>query len=169
MAQAKNQQRPNPWLFVGLGNLRERQGDYQKARELYLLAINEGEHEGISLNNLAWLTALKDRNFKEALNYANQALARKPDQADYLDTRGVVYLKARNRQLALDDLLKAVEIDPSSPSKLFHLAQAQLDNNDKEKARQSLKMAKTKGLTSNSLHALERKDYQEWLNKLGPS
>jgi tetratricopeptide (TPR) repeat protein len=95
-----------------LGSLREKQTDYSQAMELYLLADKEGERDGISLNNVAWITALKDHNFKEALNYVNQALARKHDQADFLDTRGVVYLKAGNRERALDDLLRAVEIDP---------------------------------------------------------
>ena len=122
--------------------------------------------EGISLNNLAWLTALDGRKVEAALGFANRALAVKPDQADFLDTRGVVHLKAHKPQRALDDLLRAVEIDPSAPSKLFHLAQAQLDNNEKEKAERSFKMAKAKGLTANSLHALEQQDFQELPNKL---
>ena len=59
IAQAKSQQRPNPWLFIGFGNLREKQGNYSEAEKLYLLAT-EGDPNGISLNNLAWLAALKD-------------------------------------------------------------------------------------------------------------
>lgn len=75
---------------------------------------------------------MKDHKFKEALEYANRAIALKPDQPDFLDTRGMVYLAAGERQLALDDLRKAVAYDPLSPSKHYHLAQALLDNNDKE-------------------------------------
>ena len=165
--QLEKQRRPNPFLFIGLGNLREKQGDYQKAEELYRRAINENKRDGISLNNLAWLTALYDGNAEKALDYANNAVAIKSNHADFLDTRGVIHLKAGAPKLALDDLSKAVENDPSSPSKLFHLAQAQLANNEKEKARESLKMAKAKGLTVRSLHALEQKDYEELLKKLG--
>ena len=65
---SQSQQRPNPWLFVGLGNLRERQGNYQKAAELYKRAIEEGERDGISYNNLAWLTALKRRQGSKKLS-----------------------------------------------------------------------------------------------------
>jgi Tfp pilus assembly protein PilF len=119
------------------------------------------------LNNLAWLTALYDGNAEKALGYANSAVAIGSHHADFLDTRGVIYLKAGAPKQALDDLSKAVESDPSSPSKLFHLAQAQFANNEKENARESLKLAKTKGLTARSLHTLEQKDYQELLDKLG--
>ena len=94
IAQAPNQQRPNTWLFIGLGNLREKQGRYSEAQKLYLLAA-EGDPNGISYNNLAWLAALKDGKVKEALEYANRAIALKPDQPDFLDTRGMIYLVSR--------------------------------------------------------------------------
>jgi tetratricopeptide (TPR) repeat protein len=166
IAQTSNQQRPNTWLFIGLGNLREKQGRYSEAQELYLRAANI-DPNGISYNNLAWLAALKDRKFKEALDYANRAIALKPDQPDFLDTRGMVYLAAGERQLALDDLQRAVAYDPSSPSKHYHLAQALLDNNDKEKAKQSLETAKAKGFTPNGLDSLEQPSYPNFLKRLG--
>jgi predicted Zn-dependent protease len=167
IAKAQNERHPNPLLDVGLGNLHELRGDYQKATELYLRAIKEDSRNGFALNNLAWLATLKYGNFKQALTYADLAVDLNAEQPDFLDTRGVVRLKAGNPQLALDDLLKAVEIDPSSPAKLFHLAQALLRNNDKEKAKRTFAMAKTKGLTSNSLHALERQNYQALADTLG--
>ena len=55
--RAKSQGRPNPWLLNGLGNLREQQGRISDAEELYRLAIQEDDRDGISLNNLAWLAA----------------------------------------------------------------------------------------------------------------
>ena len=121
---------------------------------------------GISYNNLAWLAALKDHKFKEALDYANRAIALKPDQPDFLDTRGMVYLAAGERQLALDDLQRAVAYDPLSASKHYHLAQAFLDNNDKEKAKRSLETAKAKGFTPNGLDALEQPSYPNFLKRL---
>ena len=121
---------------------------------------------GSRYNNLAWLAALKDGKIKEALGYAKKATDRKPNQPDFLDTRGVIYLADGQLKLALDDLKKAVDIDPSSPSKEFHLAQAFLANNDKVKAKQSLKTAKAKGLTPSVLDALERPSYQSFLKAL---
>jgi cellulose synthase operon protein C len=165
ITQAPGQQRSSSKLFAGLGNLRERQGRYPDAKKLYLLAA-ANDREGISYNNLAWLAALYDGKFKEALGYAKIATDRKPNQPDFLDTRGVIYLADGQPQLALEDLKKAVAIDPSSPSKEFHLAQAFLASNDKVKARESLKTAKAKGLTPNVLHALERPSYQSFLKAL---
>ena len=168
IAREKSQKRSNSWLFAGLGNLRERQRQFSTAEHLYHLAVQEDDHDGISLNNLAWLVALKDKKrVKEALGYANRAITLKPDQPDFLDTRGMIYLIDAQPVLALEDLQRAVAIDPSSPSKHFHLAQAFLANNDKERARQSLDAAKAKGLTESSLHDLERPNYQSVLNMLG--
>jgi cellulose synthase operon protein C len=164
--QVRNQQRPNTWLFIGLGNLREKQGNYSEAKRLYLLAA-DGDHNGISYNNLAWLAALKDGKVEEALEYANHAIALKPDQADFLDTRGMIYLAAGKRELALDDLQKAVANDPLSPFKHYHLAQAFLAINNKEKARESLETAKAKGFTPNGLDVLEQPSYPNFLKELG--
>jgi tetratricopeptide (TPR) repeat protein len=171
ITRAKSQKRSNPWLFTGLGSLRERQGRFSDAAELYRRAIQEDDRDGTSLNNLAWLAALNEdkKRIKEALGYANRAIALKPDQPDFLDTRGMVYLVGDQPTLALEDFQRAVAIDPSSASKHFHLAQAYLANNDKERARQSLDAAKAKGFTPSSLHALEQENCKRVLNALGSS
>jgi tetratricopeptide (TPR) repeat protein len=168
IARAKNQQLPSQRLLAGLGNLRERQGRISNAEELYHLAIQEGDSDGVSLNNLAWLLAVRKdpKRIKEAINYANRAIALKPDHPDFLDTRGMVYLVDAQPKLALADFQRAVAIDPSSPSKRFHLAQAYLANGDKERARQSLDAAKATGFALGSLHALEQPNYQSVLNTL---
>ena len=165
IALAPKQQRPNSWLLIGLGNLHEKQGRYSEAQKLYLV-VAEGDPNGIAYNNLAWLASQKDGKFKEALDYANRAVARKPDQPDFLDTRGMIYLAAGNRELALDDLQKAVANDPLSPSKHYHLAQAFLANSDKEKARQSLETAKSKGFTPSVLDVLEQPSYPEFPQRI---
>jgi cellulose synthase operon protein C len=168
IARAKNRQLPCQRLLTGLGNLREQQGRIPNAEQLYLLAIQEGDSAGVSLNNLAWLFAVrKDPNhFKEALNYANRAINLRPDHPDFLDTRGMVYLVGAQPELALADFQRAVAIDPSSPSKRFHVAQAYLASGDKVRARQSLDAARAIGLTESSLHALEQPNYQSVLDTL---
>jgi tetratricopeptide (TPR) repeat protein len=169
IAQAQNQHLPTHRLLVALGNLREKQDRISEAEILYQRAIQEGDGDGVSLNNLAWLLAVsKDSNrIKEALDYANRAIALKPDQPDFLDTRGIVYLVEGRPKLAIDDLQRAVAIDSSSPAKYFHLAQAYLAIGDKNRARQALDMSKTLGLTRTSLHPLERQNYQNVLETLG--
>jgi tetratricopeptide (TPR) repeat protein len=166
LAQAQNERSTTSLLLVGLANVREQQGRYQDAETLYRRAIEQDDHDGVSCNNLAWLTALKDNKPKEALDYINRAIALQPNQPDFLDTRGIVNLTAGDIQGAIRDLTKAIEID-RVPAKLFHLAQAHLANKDKEKAKQYLDEARTKkGLTPSGLHALERPAYEKMLNDL---
>ena len=111
------------FLTVAWGNLRERQRRYQDAETLYRRAIEKGDPDAISYNNLAWLLALNDRKGEAALEYINKAIALKGLLPEFLDTRGVIYLSMGGKtQLAIDDLEKVVAADPSA-SKLFHLAQ----------------------------------------------
>jgi cellulose synthase operon protein C len=152
-------------LMIGLGNLRERQGRYADAETLYRRAIQRGEGDVIALNNLAWLMALRDGQGSAALDLINRAIAFKGPLPEFLDTRGVVYLTSGQSQRAIDDLENAVAVDPSA-SKYFHLAQAYLEANKREAAKQSLAKAHTKGLKPTSLHPLEVTAYQEVLSAL---
>jgi tetratricopeptide (TPR) repeat protein len=153
-------------LLVGLGNIRERQGNYPQAEALYESAIKDGDRDGTSRNNLAWLIILTDgkRKGKAALDYINEAIELSGPRADFFDTRGVVYLNTGDLRLAIDDLEKAVALDPSGP-KYFHLAQAYHEFKDKQKAEENLEKAKNKGLTPNSLHPLEQPAYDKLLKE----
>jgi cellulose synthase operon protein C len=153
-------------LLVGLGNLRERQERYPDAEDLYKRAIASGDSGGTSHNNLAWLMALNDRNGTAALEYINQAIGLKGRVPAFLDTRGVAYMTAGDKQRAIQDLEDAVAGDPA-PDKLFHLAQAYLEAHDKEKAKQNLARAKSKGLMPSKLHPLEVPAYGKVVTELG--
>ena len=115
--------------------------------------------------------ALNDGRGGEALQYINDAIydqgPRGAHLAEFLDTRGVIYLSiAGGTGRAIQDLEKAVETAPSPP-KYFHLAQAYLAANDKAKARQNLEKAKSEGLKPSDLHFLEQSTYQKVLSELG--
>jgi tetratricopeptide (TPR) repeat protein len=153
-------------LPLGLGNIRELQGLYPEAEELYKQAITNGDRGGISYNNLAWLMALKDGETKAALEYVNQAIGLKGPTSDFIDTRGMVYLSAGDKKLAIKDFENAVARDPS-PAKLFHLAQAYLEVRDVEKAKRAFTEAKTKGLVPSALHRLEEPVYHKVVDELG--
>ena len=134
-------------LLVGLGNIRERQGNYPQAEALYENAIKEGDRDGTSRNNLAWLITLKDgkRKGRAALDYINEAIKLSGPRADFFDMRGVVYLNTGDLRLAIDDLEKAVALDPSAP-KYFHLAQAYHEFKDKQKAKENLREGAEQGI-----------------------
>jgi tetratricopeptide (TPR) repeat protein len=157
-------------LIMALGNVRERQGHYKDAEDLYREVIKQGDRRGVSYNNLAWLVALSDRKGSEALKYINEAITLQGPSGvylpDFLDTRAVVYLIAGEPRRAIIDLEKAIQAAPS-PSKYFHLGQAYLADHNKEKAKQNLELAKTKGLALRDLHPLEQPIYQKVLSELG--
>jgi tetratricopeptide (TPR) repeat protein len=146
-------------LVVALGNLYERLKGYGKAAELYRRAIQIGDRDGVASNNLAWLIALTGDSGGEALELINHAIKLKGPLPDFLDTRGVVYLKASEGQRAIADLKTAVAADASA-SKHFHLAQAYLKANEKENAKKSLEAAKAQGLPE-GLHPLELPAYHQ--------
>ena len=149
-----------------LGNLNERLGEYRKAEEMYRTAINVNDPEGIASNNLAWLIVLlKRERGTDALDLINRAIRAKGEIPEYLDTRGMIYLNAGEKERAIDDLKKAVYAAPSPP-KYFHLAQAYLQLNENEKARKALEDGKTRGLPV-GLHPLEVADYKQVSSKLG--
>jgi tetratricopeptide (TPR) repeat protein len=102
---------------------------------------------------------------KAALDYINDAIKLSGPRADYFDTRGIIRLKNGETQLAIDDLEKAVALDPSAP-KYFHLAQAYHEIKDKEKTRENLEKAKNKGLTPSGLHPLEHPDYDRLITEM---
>ena len=86
-------------LMFSLGNLQERQGFYREAEVLYRRAIEQGDRNGLSHNNLAWLLALEGGgNLKDALEYVNAAIDLKGPLPDFLDTRGIIYLNKGENQ-----------------------------------------------------------------------
>ncbi|MGC8640872.1 MAG: tetratricopeptide repeat protein [Isosphaeraceae bacterium] len=153
-------------LNVALGNLRELQGLYQNAEEMYRRGIAQGGRNEIALNNLAWLMTLQKENLKEALDLINRAITLRGPIAELLDTRGSVYLASGDGQNAIKDFSEAVAQDPTGP-KYFHLAQAHLQAGNKEAALRALTKAKDKGLTDEDLHPLEVAAYHQILTKLG--
>jgi tetratricopeptide (TPR) repeat protein len=153
-------------LRVGLANLRERQKKFEAAKALYSQDIEQGGGDVVSLNNLAWLTILKDaKESGSALSLIKRAIDRRGPLPELLDTRGVIYLKAGDFRRAIADLTTAAAGAPT-PAKYFHLAQAYLGAKNKEAATQNWDKALKIGLKEESLHPLEVGTYKEVLSAL---
>lgn len=158
---------PDTMVFiVGQGNLYERLGEYPRAEQIYRRAIKINDRNGIASNNLAWLIALKGgEEKKEALDLINAAIRARGAEPEFLDTRGMIYLLTGQRKLAVNDLEAAFKASPTAP-KYFHLAQAYLMLNDREKARKFLEAGKDRGLPG-GLHRLEIEQYNKLASDLG--
>ncbi len=153
-------------LAFALANLRERQGMFQEAEALYRRDIERGRDSPISLNNLAWLMALRKENKEVALDLINRAIKHYGPSPEFLDTRGVIYLTSGDSRRAIEDLNQATVSQPSGP-KYLHLAEAYLRAGNKEAAVEALAKARSKGLKPESLHPLEVTAYQQLLQSLG--
>ncbi len=159
--------------LLALGNLCERMGDYSRAEELYRSALKVSDRDGIAANNLAWLITLQhgketqksSGELAEALELINSAIRIRGPIPEYLDTRGVIYLSAGDGPHAIADLEAATQAAPNG-AKFFHLAQAYLKANDRERARKSLEDGKTRGLPG-GLHPLEMASYKQVAGELG--
>ena len=164
-------EQPKPSNFLSaLASLRERQKRFQEAEALYAQVVKQGQGNAISLslNNLAWLKALRGVDLPEALELINKATAN-PGQIpvpELLDTRAVIYMKLGNAQKAIDDLNQAITLKPTA-AKYFHLAQAYLQAGNKPAAVEALSKARPKGTTPDGLHPLEAPAYQQLIKDLG--
>lgn len=82
----------------------------------------------VALNNLAWYL-LKD-NPKEALSYAERAVALSPEAAPILDTLAVAQLRNNNVSEARKNIDRALEKDPKSADIRFHEARIRAAEGD---------------------------------------
>jgi tetratricopeptide (TPR) repeat protein len=113
----------SPTLLTHLAAVRRLQKDYRDVIALFRKVIDNDPNDTLTLNNLAWLLALSERNGPEALPLIQRAIALDGPQAEYLDTRAVVYLTMGDVSKAVADLKEAMAERPTA-HRYFHLAQA---------------------------------------------
>ena len=138
-----------------LGTLEEIRNRPAEAEKIYRQILRQQPHYHTTLNNLAYLLALQEGHESEAVELAQAAVEHGGPLPDYLDSRGVAYLKAGKVDLALKDLQQAVAARPS-PTFYFHLARAQQLNKAPSEAAASLRKATDLGLKEAALHPLEQ-------------
>jgi tetratricopeptide (TPR) repeat protein len=90
------------------------------------------------LNNLAYLTVETNGNLDEALQFAQRAIRKIPDQPNFADTIGWIYLKKSMPDSALQVFNSLVKKKPDDPTFRFHQGAALLQKGDKEQARIAL-------------------------------
>jgi tetratricopeptide (TPR) repeat protein len=168
LEEGLKKQPKSPVLVTGLAGIRERQGRFPDAEKLYEQVIQQEPSNVTALNNLAWLTALRNGDKNKALDLINRAIGLGGPNPELLDTRGVINTKLGNGKNAIEDLTRASDLDPRGKGpKYFHLAQAYLQAGDKQAAAKSLEKARAQGLKPDGLHALEVNAYEQVVGELG--
>jgi tetratricopeptide (TPR) repeat protein/predicted aspartyl protease len=108
---------------VRMGNLYEYIGQSQAAIAQYSKWIEVrtlGDvHMSNALNARCWARAWWGQELAQALADCNAALKLSPDTAQYLDSRGLVYLRLGQYDKAIADYDTSLRLRPNSPSSLY--------------------------------------------------
>jgi tetratricopeptide (TPR) repeat protein len=99
----------------------ERDGDIDRATELFEKHLALAPDNPIALNYLAYLWADRNIRLDTALDYANRALKTEPKNAAFLDTRGWIHFRAGRFPNALKDIQRAWNLMPGDPTVADHL------------------------------------------------
>ncbi len=128
----------------------------------YRQVLQQDPRNVVALNNLAILLSHGKTDSAEALTLINQALELAGPDAELLDSRALIYLRAGQAAPALRDVQQAI-VQVPMPSKTlnFRLAQVQLANKNRAAAIEAMAKAKKLGLQANDLVIAEREEFQK--------
>jgi putative PEP-CTERM system TPR-repeat lipoprotein len=115
--------------------------DYSAAQSWWQAALRIDPNAAAAANNLAWLYAETGTNLESALELAQLAKAKMPDQPEINDTLGWVYYKKRMGRTAAQYLTLSIEKDRTNPVYQYHLGMAYAQTGEDGKARRLLEQA----------------------------
>ncbi len=145
-------------LVRQLAAVRNLQGDYTGAMDLYRRVLAANERDPLALNNLAFLLSTHQNKHDDALALLDRARRVTGSHPDLDDTEAVVRLN-RGEADAARKLLEGVAAQmPTGPS-YFRLALAEQAGKRELEARAAWKQAIEAGLRRADLHPLEREAY----------
>ena len=85
--------------------------NFDRAIELYRIIIKTDNNNVVALNNLAWLLS-QQNNLNEAETIATKATEISPDSADTRDTLGLIQIKLKKYDSAVQNLAVAYKLEP---------------------------------------------------------
>ncbi len=115
----------SPAIGLNLATLYEYQGNYQKAISIYKELLRKYKKSPVLLNNLAYLYAeySTDKNeLQKAADMISQALALKPDAANFLDTAAWIAYKQGKLNAAWNYIQDALSKSQDIPVIQLHAA-----------------------------------------------
>ena len=126
---------------VSVAAVEERMGRNDAARDSFRKALALQPDNPFIMNDLAYLVAETGGNLQEALELAQSALRKKPQQPNFQDTLGSIYQKTGQTDSALQVFNNLVRQYPDSPTFRYHLAFSLVQKGDRTKAREALTAA----------------------------
>lgn len=114
----------DPLALAQLSQALARDGKYQEAVEAARQGVKLRPEDPVLINNLAWNLALAGTNLDEAASLAQKAVTAAPRVSDYTDTLGMVYLKAKKTDEALQLFQALARKSAENAVYRYHLAMA---------------------------------------------
>jgi tetratricopeptide (TPR) repeat protein len=158
-------------LLAAQATLRNFQGRYADAIDLYRRALAKDGRNVTALNNLACLLILtggRGPAAEEAVQRAEEAAKVVGDNPSLLDTKAMAYLSrgtGKDFEQAVAELKKVTAAAPTAAA-YFHLAQAYNRAGQRQEAGKAWEEAKKLGLSPDGLHPLERPVYEDLKKQL---
>jgi tetratricopeptide (TPR) repeat protein len=127
--------------LVLAGVLADAQGKVGVAKERYQKVLALNPQSPVAANNLAWIYAQEGANLDVALGLAQTATRAAPDNPEFADTLGVIFLKKGQVSSAMPYLQAAVNKAPKNATIQLHLAQAFVASGKADEARAAAEKA----------------------------
>jgi Flp pilus assembly protein TadD len=138
---ARRMDAKNPLPAALLGKVLEQSGRRQEAIGNYRESLRLDPQNTSVMNNLAFALVETNGDLNEALQMARGAVQKNPNNLDFTDTLGWVYLKRKDTPSALQVFQNLRRQQPKNASFRIHLAMAFLESGDATSAHHELAAA----------------------------
>jgi len=137
-------------------------GDLARAEELFRAGVERHLNAAL-MNNLAHVIMERCGDLEEALAFVDKALAIKPGQSDFLNTRGAIYQKMGRYEEARVDLQNSLKVQGPKKHVLLMLAESYAELGDHKRA---LTVAKALARKPGELTDEEKKQVLELIERV---
>jgi len=138
IAQATQKQWLDQHFYFDLASAYERQGDYAQAEKYFEKCIELAPDFAEALNYLGYMWAEKGLHLTRARQMIEKAVKLEPKNPAYLDSLAWVLFKLDEAQIALEYILKAVELSEEPDATLYdHLGDIYAAVKQRDKAREA--------------------------------
>lgn len=152
-------------LSAGLADFEALLGRYDVAEQWHRAVLRSEPNHVQTLNNLAWMLALRGTSLDEAKTLIDRAIAAGGNEARLVDTRGCVLLAKKDVAAAIRDFEASLRLQPG-PVTAFHVARARLAKGDAAGADAAMRVILGEGHDATDFHPLERPAFEAMERKL---
>ncbi len=132
----------NAQIYFEYGLLLEQDGAQQQAIVRMEKVLELEPNHAEALNYLGYTWADNNVNLEKALEYVQKAMHLKPGNGYIQDSLGWVYFRMGKFDLAIQEILEALKLEPTDPHIYEHLGDIYREQGNIRKAEEAYKKAK---------------------------